>query len=109
MPILSVSNLSKKIKNKSIRKNINFVVIRSEILGLLGPNGAGKTTTFYTIAGLIKPSEGKIFFNKKNVTDMPMHNRSKLGMINHGIPIANAVKTAYPVIRTLGSAAMAFL
>jgi lipopolysaccharide export system ATP-binding protein len=32
------------------------------------------------IAGLIKPSEGKIFFNKKNVTDMPMHNRSKLGM-----------------------------
>ena len=40
----------------------------------------GKTTTFYTIAGLIKPSEGKIFFNKKNVTDMPMHNRSKLGM-----------------------------
>jgi lipopolysaccharide export system ATP-binding protein len=56
------------------------VVNRSEILGLLGPNGAGKTTTFYTIAGLIKPSEGKIFFNKKNVTDMPMHNRSKLGM-----------------------------
>ena len=31
------------------------------------------------------------------------------GMINHGISIANAVKTAYPVIRTLGSAAMAFL
>ncbi len=80
MTILSVSNLSKKIKNKSIIENINFVVNRSEILGLLGPNGAGKTTTFYTIAGLIKPSEGKIFFNKKNVTDMPMHNRSKLGM-----------------------------
>ena len=80
MTILSVSNLSKKIKNKSIIENINFVVNRSEILGLLGPNGAGKTTTFYTIAGLIKPSEGKISFNNKNVTDMPMHNRSKLGM-----------------------------
>ena len=80
MTILRVSNLSKKIKNKSIIENINFMVNRSEILGLLGPNGAGKTTTFYTIAGLIKPSEGKISFNNKNVTDMPMHNRSKLGM-----------------------------
>ena len=80
MTILRVSNLSKKIKNRIIIENINFVLNSSEILGLLGPNGAGKTTTFYTIAGLIKPSEGKISFNNENVTDMPMHNRSKLGM-----------------------------
>jgi ABC-2 type transport system ATP-binding protein len=44
MTILSVSNLSKKIKNKSIIENINFVVNRSEILGLLGPNGANSRT-----------------------------------------------------------------
>ena len=80
MTILRVSNLSKKIKNRIIIENINFVLNSSEILGLLGPNGAGKTTTFYTIAGLIKPSEGEIFFNNENVTDMPMHGRSKLGM-----------------------------
>ena len=80
MTILRVSNLSKKIKNRIIIENINFVLNSSEILGLLGPNGAGKTTTFYSIAGLIKPSEGEIFFNNENVTDMPMHARSKLGM-----------------------------
>ena len=80
MSLLSVKKLSKKIKNRDIIKDINFEVNNSEIVGLLGPNGAGKTTTFYSIAGLIRPSNGNIFINNQDITNMPMHERSKLGI-----------------------------
>ncbi len=47
---------------------------------MLGPNGAGKTTTFYMIAGLVRPDEGKIFLDDKDITDLPMFKRSKMGI-----------------------------
>ena len=80
MSLLSVKKLSKKIKNRVLIKDINFEVNNSEIVGLLGPNGAGKTTTFYSIAGLIRPSNGNIYINNQDITNMPMHERSKLGI-----------------------------
>ncbi len=80
MSLLSVKKISKVIKKRNIIKDISFNVNNSEIVGLLGPNGAGKTTTFYTIAGLIKPSDGQIFINDDEITKISMHNRSKLGI-----------------------------
>ena len=71
MSLLSVKKLSKNIKNRNIIKDINFSINSAEIVGLLGPNGAGKTTTFYSIAGLIQPSDGEIFLNDVNITNMP--------------------------------------
>jgi lipopolysaccharide export system ATP-binding protein len=53
---------------------------RGEIVGLLGPNGAGKTTTFYMITGLIKPDEGSVFLDDKDVTTLPMYKRSRMGL-----------------------------
>jgi lipopolysaccharide export system ATP-binding protein len=80
MSLLSVRKLSKNIKNRNIIKDINFSINSAEIVGLLGPNGAGKTTTFYSIAGLIQPSDGEIFLNDVNITNMPMHLRSRHGI-----------------------------
>ena len=80
MSLLSVKRLSKNIKNRNIIKDINFSINSAEIVGLLGPNGAGKTTTFYSIAGLIQPSDGEIFLNDVNITNMPMHLRSRHGI-----------------------------
>ena len=80
MSLLSVKKLSKNIKNRNIIKDINFNINSAEIVGLLGPNGAGKTTTFYSIAGLIQPSDGEIFLNDVNITNMPMHLRSRHGI-----------------------------
>ena len=80
MSLLSVKKLSKDIKNRNIIKDINFSINSAEIVGLLGPNGAGKTTTFYSIAGLIQPSDGEIFLHDVNITNMPMHLRSRHGI-----------------------------
>ena len=53
---------------------------QGEIVGQLGPNGAGKTTTFYMIVGLIPPMAGKILFDGKDITKVPMYLRARLGI-----------------------------
>ncbi|MFQ3339788.1 MAG: lipopolysaccharide export system ATP-binding protein [Gammaproteobacteria bacterium] len=78
--MLTLENISKSIKTKKIVDSISFDIKPGTINGLLGPNGAGKTTTFYLIAGLIKCDYGKIIFDDKNITPLPMHKRSKLGI-----------------------------
>jgi lipopolysaccharide export system ATP-binding protein len=55
-------------------------ISQHEIVGLLGPNGAGKTTSFYMSVGMISPDEGEIFFDKKDITSLPMCDRAKLGI-----------------------------
>ena len=78
--MLSLKNVSKSIKNKRIVKDISFEVLLGQIYGLLGPNGAGKTTTFYLIAGLIKSDSGEILLGDEDVSNIPMHKRSKKGI-----------------------------
>ncbi len=78
--MLSLKNISKSIRNKRIVKDISFEVLLGQICGLLGPNGAGKTTTFYLIAGLIKSDSGEILLGDEDVSNIPMHKRSKKGI-----------------------------
>ena len=78
--MLLLKNISKSIRNKRIVKDISFEVLLGQICGLLGPNGAGKTTTFYLIAGLIKSDSGEILLADEDVSNIPMHKRSKKGI-----------------------------
>ena len=78
--MLALENISKSIKTKKIVDGISFDIKPGTINGLLGPNGAGKTTTFYLIAGLVKCDEGKIIFDSEDITSLPMHKRSKIGI-----------------------------
>jgi len=80
MHTLKVEKLVKTIKKTTIITNISLQIKSGEIVGLLGPNGAGKTTTFYMICGLISPTQGKIYLDNKDLTDIPLHKRSKLGI-----------------------------
>ena len=77
---LESRNLFKKYKQRYVVNDVSVDVEQGEIVGLLGPNGAGKTTTFYMIVGLIKPNEGEIFIDNKNITGLPMYKRAKLGI-----------------------------
>ena len=78
--MLLLKNIKKSINGKLIVNDVSFEVSNGTINGLLGPNGAGKTTTFYLIAGLIKSDEGSIVYFDENISSLPMHRRSQLGI-----------------------------
>jgi lipopolysaccharide export system ATP-binding protein len=80
LQFIEAKGLYKAYGKRHVVKNLNIYLSKREIVGLLGPNGAGKTTTFYMIAGLVKPDEGKIFLDTKDITDLPMFKRSKMGI-----------------------------
>ena len=80
MDTLRAQNLSKTIKKTKIVNDVSLEVNSAEVVGLLGPNGAGKTTTFYMICGLLVPSNGNVFLNDANITTLPLHKRSNMGI-----------------------------
>ncbi|MGP1450252.1 MAG: LPS export ABC transporter ATP-binding protein [Wolinella sp.] len=80
MHSLRAENLSKQIKKSSIIRNISLEVNSGEVVGLLGPNGAGKTTTFYIICGLLRASSGSVFLDGEDISRLPLHSRSLLGI-----------------------------
>jgi lipopolysaccharide export system ATP-binding protein len=59
---------------------VDLRVHAHEIVGLLGPNGAGKTVTLSMIVGLLKPTSGSVLINETDITDMPLHERARLGL-----------------------------
>ena len=64
---IQVKNLTKIFKNNFAVNKINFDIEKNKTVGLLGPNGCGKTTSIGMILGLIKPSEGEILIENKNL------------------------------------------
>ncbi|PHA00391.1 ABC transporter ATP-binding protein [Bacillus pseudomycoides] len=58
--VLSVRNLKKVIKKKTLVENVSFDIQQGEVFGFLGPNGAGKTTTIRMLVGLIQATEGTV-------------------------------------------------
>jgi lipopolysaccharide export system ATP-binding protein len=80
MSELSVQNIQKSYKKNMVVKDISLNVESGEIIGLLGPNGAGKTTSFYIIVGLVAADHGQIKVDHIDLTKMPIHLRSKLGI-----------------------------
>ncbi len=78
--LIRTEKLVKAYKGRKVVREVEINVKAGEIVGLLGPNGAGKTTSFYMIVGLVRPSGGKVFFNGKNVTNVPMYKRARMGM-----------------------------
>ena len=52
-----------------------------EVVGLLGPNGAGKTTTFSMVAGFVRPTQGKVFLDELDLTNLPAYQRARNGLV----------------------------
>lgn len=77
---LHTENLVKRYRSRVVVKEVSIEVNQGEIVGLLGPNGAGKTTSFYMIVGLIKPNDGKIFLNDREITKEPVYRRAQMGI-----------------------------
>ena len=77
---LSAKHLAKIYSGKKVVSDVSLDVSTGEIVGLLGPNGAGKTTSFYMIVGLVARDEGTISIDDRDISILPMHSRSRLGI-----------------------------
>jgi lipopolysaccharide export system ATP-binding protein len=80
MKTLKAEGLVKTYGRWTVVDEVNLEVRQGEVVGLLGPNGAGKTTTFYMIVGLLKPDVGRILIDSKDVTNVPVFRRARMGV-----------------------------
>ena len=78
--VLRTEKLVKVYGGRAVVNGVDINCHSGEIVGLLGPNGAGKTTSFYMVVGLVRPNSGQVFFEEREVTNFPMHQRARLGM-----------------------------
>ena len=78
--LLHAENLVKSYRKRRIVDHASLDIAASEVVGLLGPNGAGKTTTFYMTIGLVRPDQGRILLDGRDITHLPIHKRARLGL-----------------------------
>lgn len=78
--LLEFKNIVAAYGSITALKNVTFSVEEGQVVSLICANGAGKTSTMRTITGLLKPSEGQIFFNGEDVTGLPAHKLVEKGI-----------------------------
>jgi len=80
--MIKIENLSVKIHEQNILKGVNLEIREGEIHALLGPNASGKSTLAYAIMGFpeYEVTSGKIWFEGKDITNLPIEERAKLGI-----------------------------
>ena len=81
--MLRINNIDKFFGGLKAVNNVSMEVRRGSITGLIGPNGAGKTTLFNVIAGIYKPTSGKVYLDNEDITDLPPHKLFEKGSIEN--------------------------
>jgi lipopolysaccharide export system ATP-binding protein len=77
---LRAENIVKTYGKRTVVQGVSFDVSQGEIVGLLGPNGAGKTTSFYMTVGFIRPTDGHVYLENEEITELPMYRRAQKGI-----------------------------
>lgn len=80
MKILELKNVHKDFKGLKVLKEVTLSIEEGECHAIIGPNGAGKSTLFNVITGRYKPSQGRIFFNGKDITGIAPYKISRRGL-----------------------------
>lgn len=80
MTLLETRGLVKRYSGRAVVDNISISIEQRCIVGLLGRNGAGKTTTFRMIIGMLTPDTGEVIFEGRDIADLPMYKRARLGI-----------------------------
>ncbi len=73
--LITLENISKEYDGVTVLNNINLYIRKKEFVTLLGPSGCGKTTTLRIIGGFETPTEGRVIFDGKDITDIPPYKR----------------------------------
>ena len=80
-PPLQLKNLVKNYGALTVTDDVSLDIEAGELHAIIGPNGAGKTTLIHQISGLAAPDSGRILFHGQDVTELPMHERVRLGLV----------------------------
>ena len=78
--MLALEGLSRHFGGLKVIENLDLTVEKGEVLGILGPNGAGKSTLFNLIAGVLPPSSGRVVYDGRDVTALPVWKRCRAGV-----------------------------
>jgi len=79
-PTLRTEGLTKRFGGLIAINNLSLSLAARRLHAIIGPNGAGKTTLFNLISGLIQPSQGRVFFEGRDITGLKPHQISRLGI-----------------------------
>jgi branched-chain amino acid transport system ATP-binding protein len=80
MLLLETKNLTKHFGGLKALEAVDLRVERERIVSVIGPNGAGKTTFFNCITGIYRPTQGRVVFHDRDVTEMAPHDITALGV-----------------------------
>jgi branched-chain amino acid transport system ATP-binding protein len=78
--ILETRNLTRRFGGLTAVDDLSLALPSRQLHGIIGPNGAGKTTLFNLISGLLRPDAGQVFFRGRDITGLPAHKISRLGI-----------------------------
>jgi branched-chain amino acid transport system ATP-binding protein len=78
--LLEATEITKTFAGITALDQVSLDVQPGEIVGLIGPNGAGKTTFFNCLLGMLKPDQGSVRFDGRDLTRVPTHRRARLGI-----------------------------
>ncbi len=79
MSLLESTRVCKHFSGITALDEVSITVEPGEPVGLIGPNGAGKTTFFNCLLGMLRPDEGRVAFNGRDITRLPVYRRARLG------------------------------
>lgn len=79
-PLFSCENLALDLGGREVLRDIGFELRAGEVLGIIGPNGAGKTSLLEILSGRYKPKSGKVMFEGRDISGLPLFERARLGI-----------------------------
>ena len=110
---LLVENLGKRFGGLVVTDDLTLDVQTCELHAVIGPNGAGKTTLIHQISGALVPDAGRIHFDGRDVTDLPMPARARLGLarsfqITHVLPRFTALENVALAVQARSGSSFRF-
>src|SRR5262245_37932222 len=78
--LLQITDLTQRFGRVTASDHITLDILRGELHAIIGPNGAGKTTLIGQLTGELAPNAGHICFDGEDITALPVHRRSQLGL-----------------------------
>ena len=80
MALLKLDRVTKRFGGLVAVNEVSLEIEQGELIGIVGPNGSGKTTLYNLISGIYHPDEGRVFFEGRDITDLPPYERAHLGI-----------------------------